>query len=223
MIRIEKDDVFNLENAIRGMRNPLNSWSKIDSQTCCNDIAGEVCNPNACKFEKVHCYNLGENDMNLCKRLINAGTEHRKFMRQIMVSVDISAPLYWWKEFDTYKIGTTANSCSTMHKLHTKSIELNDFSVDQLTPHGLKVMEGLIDELESLRKSYIENNNKETWYTLIQLLPTSYNQLRTVTLNYEVLLNMYHQRKNHKLQEWRDFCKWLFDLPYMQDFIASSN
>lgn len=208
MIKIEKVDVFNLENAIRGMRNPLNSWERSDS-----------------KYKPVefgdYQYTLGEDDLNLCKRLISAGTEHRKFMRQIIVSVDITAPLYWWKEFDTYKVGTTANSCSTMHKLHSKPIEIGDFSYDKLHADGINTLLTIINFLNNYREEFNRTNNKDFWYGIIQLLPSSYNQKRTITLNYEVLLNAYFQRGTHKLHEWHDFCAWVRELPYMPEFIES--
>lgn len=210
MIKIERSEVFNLEHALRGMRNPLNSWGKSDSDYVWYDDEA--------------LYQIGEADMKLCKNLVSAGTEHRKFMRQIVVSVDITAPLYLWKEFDTYKVGTTANSTSTMHKIHSKPFEASDFSCDHLTTLGKILMDTTIITLEELRKDYLENNDKEVWYTIIQLLPSSYNQTRTVLLNYEVLLNMYFQRKNHKLQEWHTFCDWIIcSLPYMEQFIESAN
>lgn len=219
MIKIERYEVFNLENALRGMRNPLNSWVKSDSVCIahCEDCVQDI---NNCDCE---CFVIGEADMGLCKRLVGAGTEHRKFLRQIMVSVDITAPLYWWKEFDTYKVGTTANSCSTMHKIHSKEFTIDDFSVDKMYPSSLETMNVVIEELERLRTNYICTNDKNYWHSMIQLLPSSYNQMRTVTLNYEVLLNQYFQRNPHKLQEWHAYCDWIKSLPYMEQFIESAN
>ena len=222
MIKFERVSVMNWENAIRGARNPMNSWEKSDScwclhfpHLCCNDD-GER-----------NCY-IGPNDLALLMRLRNAGTDHRKFMRQIFVSVDITAPLYWWKEFDTYKVGTVANSCSTMHKIHAKEFTMDDFSHEHLTSTGIDLLEETIDLLNDWRDWYVRWDEihsvitkeieckKDVWWQMIQLLPTSYNQLRTVTLNYEVLANMYAARKDHKLDEWRELCKWIETLPYSQ-------
>lgn len=209
------------EAVIRGMRNPLNSWDKSDSEECrnvfCGDCDGE-CLPHTNGFI------VGSNDLNLMKRLDKAGTEHRKFMRMITVYVDITAPLYWWKEHDQYKIGTVTNSCSTMHKIAAKEFTLEDFSCEHLEtisrfdedgeeykPYML--MKEMIKCLNACRKTFMETKNKTDWWQLIQLLPSSYNQKRTVMLNYEVLASMYHQRKNHKLDEWRTFCEWIKTLP----------
>lgn len=203
MIKIERTAVMNLENAIRGARNPLNSWSRIDSSY---DENGE--------------YILGENDLGLARRLACAGSDHRKFLRQIFVSVDITAPLYWWKEFDTYKVGTVANSCSTMHKIHAKPFEREDFSCDRLDDGGLAVLDAIIAYLEGERVKFCEDKtDKQAWNNMIQLLPTSYNQMRTVTLNYENLINIYYARKNHKLAEWHILCDWISELPYAKDII----
>lgn len=203
MIKIDRTAVMNLENAIRGARNPLNSWNRMDSSY---DENGE--------------YILGENDLGLAKRLACAGSDHRKFLRQIFVSVDITAPLYWWKEFDTYKIGTVANSCSTMHKIHAKAFEREDFSCDRLDDGGLAMLDAVITYLEGERIKFCEDKtNKQAWNNMIQLLPTSYNQMRTVTLNYENLINIYYARKNHKLAEWHTFCEWISELPYANDII----
>lgn len=202
MIKIERTAVMNIENAIRGARNPLNSWDKSDSFY--ND-EGE--------------YVLGENDVSLGKRLCTAGSDHRKFVRQIFVSVDITAPLYWWKEFDTYKVGTVANSCSTMHKIHSKPFELDDFSHDHMTAETEDQMKLIVDYLEVLRNKFIETKDKKYWYDMIQFLPSSYNQMRTVTMNYENLTNMYYARRNHKLDEWHTYCDWIKTLPYAEEFI----
>ena len=167
---------------------------------------------------------MGENDLSLAKRLRNAGTsDHRKYLRQIMVSIDITAPMYWWKEYDTYKVATVANSTSTMHKIHSKPFELDDFSHDHLGENGLNILKNLIDELEKIRLSYVETKDKALWYELIQLLPSSYNQMRTCTLNYETLVNIYRSRKNHKLDEWRSFCDWIKTLPYANEIIIAED
>lgn len=202
MIKLERMQVMNLENAIRGARNPMNSWNRMDS------IYNE-------KGE----YILGENDLNLGKRLCRAGSDHRKFLRQIFLSVDITAPMYWWKEYDTYKVGTAANSTSTMHKIHSKVFEREDFSYEHMNESTLKALDIVIEQLEFLRNHFNETKDKEYWYSMIQLLPSSYNQMRTCTMNYENIRNMYHARKNHKLYEWRTFCKWVETLPYAEEFI----
>lgn len=202
MIKIERTDVMNLENAIRGARNPMNSWDRTDSSY---DADGN--------------YILGENDLGLAMRLAKAGTDHRKFMRMIFVSVDITAPLYWWKEFDTYKVGTVANSCSTMHKIHSKELTREDFSFDKLNDESLKHMDNLLAYIEDVRQKYLETKDKALWYNLIQLLPSSFNQMRTVTMNYENLRNMYYARKTHKLDEWHVYCDWIKSLPYAKELI----
>ena len=205
MIDFDKCYVMNFENAMRGARNPMNSWENSDSYY---DDKGQ--------------YILGENDLSLAKRLRNAGTsDHRKFIRQIMLSVDITAPLYWWKEYDTYKVATVANSTSTMHKIHSKPFEINDFSHDHLSENGLNILKNIVNELEKIRLEYIEKKDKALWYALIQLLPSSYNQMRTCTLNYETLVNIYKSRKNHKLDEWRSFCEWIKTLPYAKEIIIA--
>lgn len=234
MIKIQNDKVFNLEGAIRGMRDPLNSWDKSDSHYTCahSGFPCEKCiDYNGCKRQPS--YYIGENDLKLAKSLAKAGSDHRKFMRQIFVSVDIKAPLYWWKEFDTYKVGTTANSCSTMHTIHTKEFTIDDFSHEHLLTSwedgdlvdfnsgeyfstARDVLEWVIYALNLYRSRYLETKDKKYWWQMIQLLPSSYNQLRTVTMNYENLVNMYHARKAHKLDEWRDFCKWIETLPYSE-------
>lgn len=216
MLKIENVDVMGWEAAIRGMRNPLNSWDKSDSGTKCpyekEACCGE-CQQNFC---------AGPNDQDLMKRLRNAGTDHRKFMRMITVYLDITAPLYWWKEFDTYKVGTVANSCSTMHKIADKEFERDDFSYEHLFDFmigdvkflPIEILDYTIDCLNMCREKYLETKDKEYWWQMIQLLPSSYNQKRTVMLNYEVLANMYKTRKNHKLDEWKDLCMWIRTLPY---------
>lgn len=205
MIDFNRVYVMNLENAIRGARNPMNSWARSDSY-----------------YDENGQYVLGENDLSLAKRLRNAGTsDHRKYLRQVMLSVDITAPMYWWKEYDTYKVATVANSTSTMHKIHSKPFEIDDFSHNHLTENGLKVLKGLVDEMEKIRLEYVETKDKALWYDLIQLLPSSYNQMRTCTLNYETLINIYKSRKHHKLDEWRSFCKWIETLPYAKELIIA--
>jgi hypothetical protein len=203
MIRLERTNVMNLENALRGARNPMNSWQRMDSG-----------------YDSEGRFFLGPNDLDLAKRLRRAGSDHRKFMRQILVSVDITAPLYWWKEYDTYKVATVANSTSTMHKIHAKPFALDDFSHDRLSERGLRVLKGLIGELEDIRLQFVAHKRKEDWYDLIQLLPASYEQLRTCTLNYETLVNIYYARKDHKLEEWHKFCRWIQELPYGQELIV---
>ena len=203
MIKLERTSVMNLENAIRGARNPMNSWGKMDSSY---DAEGN--------------YILGENDLDLARRLACAGSDHRKFLRQIFVSVDITAPLYWWKEFDTYKVGTVANSCSTMHKIHAKAFEREDFSCDRLDEGGLAALDALVAYLEAERQKFCANKeDRQPWHNMIQLLPSSYNQMRTVTMNYENLINMYYARKNHKLAEWHTYCDWIASLPYAEELI----
>lgn len=221
-IKIENAEVMGWEAAIRGMRNPMNSWEKSDSNIDDFDENCGVCK-TCLKLDMCGDGLIGPNDLGLMTRLRNAGTEHRKFMRMITVHLDITAPLYWWKEFDTYKIGTIANSCSTMHKIHAKEFTPEDFSHEHLMDFEEKgrlkfsplgTLQNTINELNDCRKVFLETNNKEYWWQMIQLLPTSYNQKRTVMLNYEVLTAMYNQRKNHKLDEWRSFCSWIETLPY---------
>ena len=204
MIKLERTSVMNLENAMRGARNPMTSWGRMDSSY---DEDGNFC--------------LGPNDLDLGRRLRKAGSDHRKFIRQIFVSVDITAPLYWWKEYDTYKVATVANSTSTMHKIHSKAFELDDFSHDHLTKDSLEFMGVIIDRLESIRQKFVAEKKKEDWYDLIQLLPSSYNQMRTCTMNYETLVNIYFARRNHKLQEWHTFCHWIESLPYAKELIIA--
>ena len=204
MIRLERTSVMNLENAMRGARNPMNSWARMDSY-----------------YDENGKYVLGPNDLDLAKRLRKAGSDHRKFIRQIFVSVDITAPLYWWKEYDTYKVATVANSTSTMHKIHSKPFEREDFSTDHMTRETLAFMDTVIERLETVRRRYLETKSKEDWYDMIQLLPSSYNQMRTCTLNYETLVNIYFARKNHKLAEWHTFCDWIRSLPYGPELIIA--
>ena len=199
MIKLERTSVMNLENAMRGARNPLNSWTKSDSYY---NEKGE--------------YVLGENDLSLATRLCKAGSDHRKFIRQIMVSVDITAPLYWWKEYDTYKVGTVANSTSTMHTIHKKPMSLDNFSVEHLRPMNRELFQSLVNLINLNAEEFKKTGDKEAWWQIIQMLPASFNQMRTVTLNYEVLTNIYHARKAHKLDEWHTFCDWIRTLPYHQ-------
>ena len=222
MIKIENVEVVGFAAAIRGMRNPMNSWSKSDSCFCPN----EPCCEGNCSMM------IGPNDLDLMKRLRNAGTDHRKFMRMIAVYIDVTAPLYWWKEFDTYKVGTVANSCSTMHKIHEKEFTLDDFSCEHLTGEtdglwvnadgrdfmcsALDFCQITCDVLNHYRELYLKTKDKKYWWQMIQLLPSSYNQKRTVMFNYEVLANMYKSRKDHKLDEWRNFCSWIKTLPYSE-------
>lgn len=202
MIKVERISVMNMENAIRGARNPMNSWARMDSFY---NEKGE--------------YVLGENDLALAHRLAAAGSDHRKFLRQILVSMDITAPLYWWKEFDTYKVGTVANSCSTMHKISAKPFSRDDFSCDRMDEKTLAVLDLVIAALEENRLRYNETKEKQNWHNMIQLLPSSYNQMRTVTLNYEVLINIYYARRQHKLAEWHALCEEIEKLPYAKELI----
>lgn len=203
MLKIERAQVMNLENAIRGARNPMNSWDRMDSS-----------------YDEEGNYVLGPNDLSLATRLAHAGSDHRKYMRMIFVSVDITAPLYWWKEYDTYKVATVANSTSTMHKIHSKAFSMDDFSCDHMTPGTLAFMETIVTELETIRLRYLESKSKEDWYDMIQLLPSSYNQMRTCTFNYETLFNIYHARRHHKLAEWHTFCDWVETLPYAKELLT---
>lgn len=201
MIDFEHTNVMNIENAFRGMRNPLNSWDKSDSY-----------------YENAQ-YKAGKKDLELAKKLIIGGSEHRKFLRQIFVSVDITAPLYWWKQFDTYKVATVSNSTSTMHKIHSKIFSTDDFSYEDISNNGLETLSNIIDALNMARNIYLENKNKTYWFDMIKLLPESYNQRRTITMNYENILTMCKQRKGHKLKEWEDFIKWAYKLPYIKFFL----
>ena len=202
MIRLERGSVMNLENAMRGARNPLNSWARSDSH-----------------YDETGNYVLGENDLSLAMRLRKAGSDHRKYLRQILVSVDITAPLYWWKEYDTYKVATVANSTSTMHKIHSKPFSREDFSHDHMNAEALAALDQMIAVLESLRLRFVETRDKEAWYSMIQLLPESYEQLRTCSFNYETLVHIYFARRDHKLAEWHTFCDWIASLPYAKELI----
>ena len=233
MIKFEHPEVWGWEHAIRGMRNPMNSWDKSDSRFNYDIEAATVGNEES---QYIHIdATIGQNDLSLMRRLIRAGSSHRKFLRQIIVSVDITAPLYWWKEYDTYKVGTVANSCSTMHKITAKEFTLDDFSHEHLEdfdeplrkddneltrfPWFKTSLESTIDVLNYARELYLETQDKKYWWQLIQLLPQSYNQKRTVTMTYENLLNMVSQRRGHKLDEWHDFCDWVFTLPYAEELL----
>ena len=228
MIKIENTEVVGWEHAIRGMRNPMNSWEKSDSKWY--SIGIPTTNPAAVNDKYLsQKYCLGDNDLDLMTRLRNAGTDHRKFMRMITVYLDITAPLYWWKEFDTYKVGTVVNSCSTMHKIHEKEFTLEDFSIEHLNDDrsaevsNLEWFEYLIIHLNRDRRKFIETKDKQYWWQMIQLLPSSYNQRRTVMLNYEVLANIYKSRRNHKLDEWHTFCDWIESLPYSELIIGKTD
>jgi hypothetical protein len=223
VIKLKKTDVFGWEAAIRGMRNPLNSWDKSDS--------GWVIVDEEYDITRVR-YQIGKNDLTLMKKLAQAGSDHAKFLRMINVTVDVTAPLYWWKEYDTYKVGTVANSCSTMHKIHEKEFTLDDFSHEHLGKDEIIVgtncnvaigcLRQTINVLNTARTWYLETKDKRYWRQMIQLLPSSYNQKRTVQLNYQVLKSMYHARKTHKLDEWKEFCKWCETLPYFNKVCISA-
>ena len=202
MLTCERISVMNFENAIRGARNPMNSWARMDS-----------------KYDEQGNFILGENDLALASKLAAAGSDHRKFLRQVIVSMDITAPLYWWKEFDTYKVGTVANSTSTMHKIQAKEFCREDFSCDRMSEDALAVLDGVIAYLESERVKFNETKEKAHWHNMIQLLPSSFNQMRTVTMNYEVLINIFYARKNHKLAEWHQLCDAIRALPYADKLI----
>lgn len=245
MLKIENTDVTGWEAAIRGMRNPMNSWEKSDSVFVedgeYHDICGNSGPYNGTVTDTETFFEIGEKDFDLMTRLRNTGTDHRKFMRMIAVYVDITAPLYWWKEFDTYKVGTVANSCSTMHKIAAKEFTLNDFSCEHLTTQSVECLKNTIDLLNMHRSLYISKTDekvdqytvmsdecytkykKDIWWQMIQLLPSSYNQRRTVMLNYEVLANIYKSRRNHKLDEWHTFCNWIEELPYSELIIGKEN
>lgn len=203
MLTLKNTSVMNFENAIRGARNPMNSWGRMDSHT-----------------EPDGSFVFGPNDLDLAMRLAKAGSDHRKYLRMVFVSVDVTAPLYWWKEYDTYKVATVANSTSTMHKIHSKPFSMDDFSCDHMTDGTKKFMETVVVELENIRLRFKETKSKDDWYDMIQLLPSSYNQMRTCTFNYETLINIYRARKNHKLAEWHTFCDWIETLPYAEQLIT---
>ena len=203
MLTLKNTSVMNFENAIRGARNPMNSWGRMDSHT-----------------EPDGSFVFGPNDLDLAMRLAKAGSDHRKYLRMVFVSVDVTAPLYWWKEYDTYKVATVANSTSTMHKIHSKPFSMDDFSCDHMTDGTKKFMETVVAELENIRLRFKETKSKDDWYDMIQLLPSSYNQMRTCTCNYETLINIYRARKNHKLAEWHTFCDWIETLPYAEQLIT---
>ncbi len=204
MLKVERTSVMNIDNAIRGARNPMNSWAKSDST-----------------YDENGKFIIGAADLDFGHRLAVAGSDHRKFLRQVFVSVDITAPLYWWKEFDTYKVGTVANSTSTMHKIHAKEFSLDDFSHDRLDESGLNMLDAIIDYLECERQKFLENKeDRQSWHNMIQMLPSSYNQMRTVTLNYENLINIYYARRTHKLAEWHTLCEWIESLPCAAEWIC---
>ena len=206
MLKIENTDVYGWEAAIRGMRNPMNSWDKSDSQWL--EHEREFGNVNGL---------IGENDLKLMKTLAKSGSDHGKFLRYITVTADITAPLYWYKEYDTYKVGTVANSCSTMHKIHAKKFTLDDFSHEHLNDRSLRCLENTIQTMNLWRDYFLEDKSKSDWWQMIQLLPSSYNQKRTVQLNYQVLKTMYYARRHHKLDEWHTLCEWMETLPYFKE------
>ena len=211
MIKIEDVEVMGMRKAIKGMRNAMNSWDKSDSGYMVDEKLDGV---------QFSYFKIGEKDMKLCKNLIKAGSPDRKFLRMIHVQADVTAPLYWWKEFSTYKVGTTTNSCSTMHTIHKKKFSIDDFSNEHLMTGGIECLEHLCKDLNLCRNYFLETKDKSYWWQMIQLLPSSFNQMRTIDLNYETLFSIYHQRKGHKLDEWRDFCKWIETLPYMKEFLG---
>jgi len=206
MIKIEAVDVWGFEHAVRGMRNPMNSWNRSDSVFDTGDYV--IIRPN---------------DLDLMRRLYKGGTEHRKFMRMIHVSMDVTAPLYWWKEYDTYKVSTVANSCSTMHKIHAKEFTLDDFSTDHLTPVSMDILNITIGQLNVARDFFISTKDKSAWWQMIQLLPSSYNQKRTLDFNYETAVQIIRQRTGHKLDEWHTFVDTLWDLPYMREIVGDQD
>lgn len=226
MIKCENISVMNFAGAIRGMRNPMNSWDKSDSNWCyyINDINCDECVLDHSCFKQYFTndggYIVGPNDLKLARNLVKAGSDERKFLRQIFVSIDITAPLFWWKEMDTYKVATVSNSTSTMHKLTSYPLTENDFSLENCNGVCGQFAHELVQECEYLRLKYLETKDKQYWRALIEILPESYNQTRTWTANYETLRNIYHARKNHKLQEWRDLCEIIESLPYAKEFIC---
>ena len=230
MIKIEDVEVMGMRKAIKGMRNAMNSWDKSDSgfyQCGCPEVGttycgnyGDRCFRGNCGTCPMRMYDMGDADMDLAKRLIKAVSPDRKFLRMIHVQADVTAPLYWWKEYDTYKVGTVANSCSTMHTIHKRDLTLDDFSYEHLIPVALDCLNETIKTINTARQFVVDMKLKEDWWQMIQLLPSSFNQMRTIDLNYETLLSIYRQRKSHKLDEWRDFCKWIETLPYMKEFLG---
>lgn len=224
MIKIEDVEVMGIRKAIKGMRNAMNSWDKRDSRLFfCHEIICALCPYES--LDSIECDNkshfiIGEKDMKLCKNLIKAGSPDRKFMRMIHVQADVTAPLYWWKQADQYRIGVTTNSTSTMHTIHKKEFTIDDFSNEHLMTGGIECLEHLCKDLNLCRNYFLETKDKAYWWQMIQLLPSSFNQMRTIDLNYETLFSIYHQRKNHKLDEWREFCKWIETLPYMKEFLG---
>ena len=204
MLKVERTSVMNIDNAIRGARNPMNSWERSDST-----------------YDENGKFVIGAADLDFGHRLAVAGSDHRKFLRQVFVSVDITAPLYWWKEFDTYKVGTVANSTSTMHKIHAQEFSRDDFSHDRLDESGLNMLDAIVDYLECERQKFLENKeDRQSWHNMIQMLPSSYNQMRTVTMNYENLINIYYARRTHKLAEWHTLCEWIESLPCAAEWIC---
>ena len=240
MIKIEDVEVMGIRKAIQGMRNAMNSWDKSDSYPAVDcKKCGKVEREGVCRKEDrdctgFECYAVGEKDMELAKRLIKAGSSDRKFIRMIHVQADVTAPLYWWKEYDTYKVGTVANSCSTMHTIHKKEFTIDDFSHEHLSERSMSFLQNLIEEINRNRSLYVKGfkgvpgdndcdvkpYDKAYWWQMIQLLPSSFNQMRTIDLDYETLYSIYHQRRNHKLDEWVEFCKWIETLPYMKEFLG---
>ena len=240
MIKIEDVDVMGIRKAIKGMRNAMNSWDKSDSYPAVDcKKCGKVEREGVCRKEDrdctgFECYAVGEKDMELAKRLIKAGSSDRKFIRMIHVQADVTAPLYWWKEYDTYKVGTVANSCSTMHTIHKRDLTIDDFSHEHLSERSMSFLQNLIEEINRNRSLYVKGfkgvpgdndydvkpYDKAYWWQMIQLLPSSFNQMRTIDLDYETLLNIYFQRRHHKLDEWVEFCKWIETLPYMKEFLG---
>lgn len=227
MIKLENTEVYGWEAAVRGMRNPMNSWDKSDTP-CYLHVKCHECSDNQQCDRYFSTYGdgkpykkfgIGDNDLKLMKNLAKAGSDHRKFLRMITVTVDITAPLYWWKEFDTYKVGTVTNSCSTMHKIHAKEFTLDDFSHEHLYSSTMFTLKNMVYKLNFWREKYLDTKNKDDWWQLIQLLPSSYNQRRTCCLNYEVLANIYFARRNHKLDEWHAFCDWILSLPYFKEIM----
>lgn len=233
MIKIKNITVHGFAEAIRGMRNPMNSWDKMDSGVGCtmDGLVGDCLNSDYINCDGCHCFNIGSNDHSLMMKLATNGSVHAKYRRMVTVYMDITAPLYWWKEFDTYKVGTVTNSCSTMHKIHEKEFTMEDFSHEHLRNfYGFKsqgaygyeiglfenTMRGIVDSLNSARKLYLQTGDKQYWWQMIQLLPSSYNQRRTVMMNYEVLAGIYRHRRDHKLDEWREFCQLVKKLPYSE-------